>query len=730
MGKTRLPTLFITPILCCGFIVSNLISPAIAAEDAISDASIVSYEQAYFVKFAPVTLLDMLQRIPGVPDILNKNRRQRNNQRGFGSGGDQILIDGRRLAGKSNNINDALARISAEQILKIDLIRGATSGLDVQSQGLVINILLKEGGAKSTTFWRIFGEYTSGYDLLPQFLVSHSGSTGNLEYSVAAERKNDNGYRPRDEIFYDGNDVQTGTQVVDHAFNFKGIKLTSNLTYSFESGDELRLNGLFEPNKFKFHETRIEMGNEADNVIWDRNSDNEKWEIGGDYTFTLGSIGKFKSLFVINQNIEDTEITRVRDFEMPSFMYENEFTDTRRSEKILRSSTTITIFGDQSIEIGGEGAINKFSKTFQNYDRSIEADPLELGTNDNVKIKENRYEIFAIHNYNISPSMVVQSSLTTEFSKIVADNILLDGSINRRDTAFTYFKPRIDFRYDYTKNDQFRATVEKKVSQLRFDTFVTSYDAQNDELKVGNTELLPTQTWEFSLAYEHRLPNDAGSIEGSTYYHYRKDHQTRVDFTDYVDFGGNPIGIEEFFALPPSDALRDEISFTPTQGNITSAYIYGIDLKSNLRMGFIGVPEAVLSLGYRYEKRRSLDQFTQLMRNFANYSDHVYNVDFRHDITKWRFSYGFGIKIRSDWAKYDMKYYNPLSPSAFIKAFAEYNLKNGVKVRFDMLEISGSGGHATTIRYTDHIRFNEIYKREERENGKPRVYQFTVQGSF
>ncbi len=730
MASKSVLGLLSTTIISFGLFSSSFINTAFAAEDSLSDASIVSYDPAYFEKFAPVTLLDMLQRIPGVPEILNKNRGGGRNQRGFGSGGDQILIDGKRLAGKSNNINDTLTRISANQIAQIDLIRGAASGLDVQSQGLVINIILVEGASKSTTFWRIFGEYTFGHSLIPQFLVSHSGSKGNLEYTFAAERRNDNGYRPSDELFFDNNDNPTGAQNIDHQFKFKGFKLTSNLGYSFEDGGELRLNGLYEPNDFTFHEERLETGGDPDSLVWDRDSENGKWEFGGDYSRQLGFLGQSKTLFVINRNTEDTEIIRVRDLTIPKYEYASEMTDLIRSEKIFRSSVAPTIADGQTIEFGGEMAINTFDKMFTSYERDTIGDPLDVSTISDVKIKENRYEVFAIHSYNITQEIVLQSSLTTEFSKIVADNILTDGTIDTRDTSLTYFKPRMNLRYDFTETDQFRATVEKKVSQLRFDSFVTSYDAQNDELKVGNTRLRPTQTWEFLLAYEHRMPNDAGTLEAQTYYHHRIDHQTRTDATEYVDFEGNPVDVETFFALPPDMALRDSIDFTPVQGNIKSAYIYGVDLKGNLRLGFVGVPEAVLTLGYRYEKRRSLDQFTQQMRDFARHSDHAYTVNFRHDVTKWHFAYGFDMNLRSDWANYDMRYFQPQSPSASIKAFAEYNLNNGIKARMELLEITGSAGHQTTIRYTDHIRFNEVYAREERENNRPRAIQLSLQGNF
>lgn len=729
MAINRLPSLLSTTFLTFGLLSFPILNNSLAADGVLSDASVVTYQPVYFEKFNPVTLLDMLQRIPGVQEVLNKNRSGRE-QRGFGNGGDQILIDGKRLAGKSNNINDALSRISANQIAQIDLIRGAASGLDVQSQGLVINIKLVEGASKSTTFWRVMGEYTFGYKVLPQFLVSHNGTSGNLEYTVALERRNDRGYRPSEELFFDGDDNSIGAQSIDHEFHFKGWKVTSGLGYSFDDGAELRLNGLFEPNGFTSHEERIETGDEPDSLIWDRNSDNDRWEIGGDYNRNLGFLGQSKTLFVINRNTEDTDVSRLNNFTAPEYIYATEDTNTARSEKIFRSSVTPTIATGQTLELGGEVAINTFDKTFIQFGRDAALDPLLLDNISDVNIRENRYEVFAIHSYNINESIVLQSSLTTEFSKIIADNNFVDGTIDTRDTSLTYFKPRMNLRYDFTDVDQFRATVEKKVSQLRFDSFVTSYDAQNDELKVGNTDLLPTQTWEFILAYEHRLPNDTGTIEAQTYYHHRIDHQTRIDFTDYVDFDGNPIGVDDFFALPPDMDLRDSISFTPTQGNIASAYIYGVDLKSNLRMGFLGVPEATVTLGYRYEKRRSMDQFTQMMRDFARHSDHEYTVNFRHDVVKWQLAYGLDMEWSSDRANYDMRYFQPQSPAANLKAFVEYNINNGIKARVDVLEITGKNSHQTTYRYNDHIRFNELTAREERENTRPRAIQMSLQGSF
>ena len=115
---------------------------------------------------------------------------------------------------------------------------------------------------------------------------------------------------------------------------------------------------------FDFDETRVETGDDPDNRIWDQERDNDKWEIGGDYTRNLGFLGVSKTLFVINRNVEDTHVQRVRDINDPAYTYSDEFTDATRMEKIFRTSVTPSIAEGQSIELGGEVAINTFDKMF------------------------------------------------------------------------------------------------------------------------------------------------------------------------------------------------------------------------------------------------------------------------------------------------------------------------------------------------------------------------------
>lgn len=712
-------------------------SLVIAQENSETNAATVTYNKEYFERYSPVTLLDMLERIPGVPEILERNRRQNSGggqsvsaDRGFGSGGDQILIGGKRLAGKANSIDDTLSRISAAQVSRVELIRGATSGLDVQSQGLVINIILVEGSTASTTFWKVTGNYVVGRKFAPEFLLSQSGTIGGLDYMFSAERKHELVYFDRDELIYNAGNALTGDKEVTVERANKGYVFNSNIAYSFSEHSQLRLNGFFEPMNGENQEIHVETGTAADHTIWDRTDDNDKWEIGGDYTHDLNSFGRFKALFVVNNSTEDTAIDRHREIDPAGYQYATELTNLDKSEKIFRGSLTHSLGEKQSLEWGGEVAINTFDKTFDDFRAASAMDDLALTTSDDVRIKENRYEVFANHTYNIAPTVVLQSSITTEFSKIIADNHFANGTVERRDTNFTYYKPRVNLRYDHTERDQLRLTIEKKVSQLDFNNFVTKFDQRTNQFEPGNTNIRPEQVWEFSIVYEHRFADDNGSIDGEVFYHHYKDYIAKVDFSEYVDFMGNPITSDAFFGLPPTLALRDEVNFSSKSGNIDKASAKGAKLNANLRLGALNIPQAIVSIGYVYEKKRVIDQFTGLSRRFDRSSDHNFTFNFRHDVTELKLSYGFDVRLRSEHAAHERNYYWPWTPGTHLSAFAEYEVLRGHKARIEVTQENRATGHSTLDTYSDHIRFGELTRRAEKDHMTPVKVLVSIQGSF
>ena len=59
-------------------------------------------------------------------------------------GSTEILINGKRNAGKNNSTQQMLQRIASSQVQEIQIIRGTSGDLDVRGSGQIINVVLFE----------------------------------------------------------------------------------------------------------------------------------------------------------------------------------------------------------------------------------------------------------------------------------------------------------------------------------------------------------------------------------------------------------------------------------------------------------------------------------------------------------------------------------------------------------------------------------------------------------
>ncbi len=210
------------------------------------DGSTVVYEAAFFEPYSTVSAADMLRWVPGGAALLPDNRRRRNEpeKRGFGSGGDQILINGKRISGKSNDISSAIERIQASVVSRIEVIRGTAPGLDVRSEGTLINIVLTEEVAGGSGAWQLHSGFYGGS---PEYdgLLSYSNSVGNMNYLVSAEfgPYNRGGDEDQIEQYFtpDSNTLFELRDIHKPQLNQELVLNTSG-NWSFDNGDVLNLN--------------------------------------------------------------------------------------------------------------------------------------------------------------------------------------------------------------------------------------------------------------------------------------------------------------------------------------------------------------------------------------------------------------------------------------------------------------------------------------------------------
>ena len=343
----------------------------------VNDDSTVTYSAAYFNHYEPFSVSDMLDRIPGINVARGGNFNNSggpgssggSERRGLGLGGDQVLINGRRITGKENEGNSQLTRIPANQVERIEIIRGTSGDLDIRGGSQIINIVLLEAESRLSFNYEVNADHNHDGEIKPGAKFSASGQQGNLDYLISFESEPRYEYRKGFETstLADGsaNDTVERKQITDQ----QPTTFSTNLGYQFTTNDIVHFNAQYQQNDAPGDERRTITNLLANPVTTEFEKDkidNESdfWEIGGDYEHTFSNGNRWKNLFIINQNNDD----RLRErFDIDRSNTKDLYLETfnRYEEKILRSSYAMNLTPIQDIEFGLEHAQTTLDSTLK-----------------------------------------------------------------------------------------------------------------------------------------------------------------------------------------------------------------------------------------------------------------------------------------------------------------------------------------------------------------------------
>lgn len=717
-----------------------LIPSTFVGQDNVGDESTVRYPASYFSGWAPVTAQDMMDRIPGLSSGNNRggfggggppgssrggppgsSRGGGSGGRGFGGGSreTEILINGKRTAGKNNSTGGQLTRIITEQVDYIEIIRGTSGDLDVRGSGQVINVVLFEEFSESTLQYDFSGIQSDNNTLRPMGTFSYSGQAGGLGFQLSASalepyfqnRSKENSvlgdFSPNDRILEESETKGTVTT------------LSSNLDYEINNSSSARFNALWLDGSGGTELTRntIDLKQNPNQNLFqeeDSPSSQENWEVGGDYELISERGNRFKVLFISNSFTQAT--TRERfDILSKGLREKNLFLDSwnNTKERIVRGSYTFDIFEGQNIELGAERAQTILDSTLALGVAGSEGNPSVLTgglipvslPNANSTVEEVRYEPFLIHNWIISSRMSLETSLLYENSEITQR-----GDVSK-ERNFAFAKPKVDFRYDLTPQLQLRGTIEKVVQQLTFNDFVAATDDQDLDSNVvaGNADLRQEWYWNYEVNAEYRLPNDIGVVSGRLYYEDWHDRIERMDVT------------------------VNENQLLSANGNIGDGEKYGLEVRGSVRMRMIDMPNLLVTATQEMEDSKIKDPFLGIDRRMLSSWRGRNTLGFRHDLPNLSLNYGLNWFNMFDGSriKYDIDDIEYGAGDPLWVAFVEWVSPGNTVFRLDAQRIVNNGEFCRERqRFVGRISSGILEEIEDQCSTSGPVVSLRITGTF
>ncbi len=673
----------------CAFLLCVIMANEARAEQA---ANTNLFDAAYFAAFSPNTALEMISRIPSFTIAFAENKR------GLGQGGANVLINGKRITGKTD-AGSQLGRIAAENVVHIEILDGAS--LDIPGlSGQVANVVTKTSGLTGTWSWepefRRRQDFTDGH-----FHLTLSGELSNWSYSAEVRQESRrNGNWGRETITQaDGTLIETRDERLSRVIDIPGVII--DLTW--KPDNERIANFNLEYNKFNFSGTEISARNAVTSAgttldsVFSRAEDETNGSISADYEFPFAA-GKLKTIgyYRFEESPVRTIFNIFDRFGAQEQIDGSRFTQQAdESEAILRTEYSWKKNENQDWQAGIEAAFNVLDITAELEILDAAGNFIqEILTGANSRVEEQRAEVTLTHTRTLSEKLDLQFSLGGEYSELIQT-----GGLQRE---FTRPKGFIASTYKPDKSLSIRAKIEREVGQLNFFDFISSVNINEDQSTTGNVNLIPSQSWRGELEFDKDF-GQGNKLIVTLYGSQISDLVDRI-----------PIGVD-------GDAV----------GNIDSASQYGVETNLSILGDQWGWNGTELKIGAEYTNSDVTDPLTGASRRLNGDQISFWEVEFRHDIPESLWAYGFFLEQRKQAPVFridSIRQFNFDGP--FSSAFIEHKNFFGMKINASVRNIfSGTDDFSQRI-FTDRRDLGVLDFTEARSRNIDPFFNVKISGTF
>jgi len=650
------------------------------------------YTPADFARFVPRTAYDMLSQVPGF------TIRSADTTRGLGQASENVLINGQRSTDKAGGAVAQLQKISAADVVRIEIKEAASLGIPGLT-GQVADVIIKADRKGAGNFswspqWR-------SYYARPRWLsgsISYSGAVGDLGYTLSLEDKPGRGAMG-------GNDyriLSPGGALVERRdqVNWNSsddAKLSAILKYGGNGPIQANLTVDVDPNWSHGNNFQRRLRTDGNSNDWNNHTHTYgfQYDVTGDVSVPLGG-GRLK-LIGLRHYEHDPAFTEQRtdyDSGAPSdgILYGQ---DTRIGETVGRLEYRWKS-GPNDWTVSFERAYNRLSQVSRlaslQPDGSYLDIPYPQGTG---TVAETRYEGIASLSRSLSHRLDLQLAGGAEYSQL--------GELRIGTRPRHYFRPKGSASLAWRPAEGWDASLklERRVGQISFSDFLANQDVTNGRANDANPNLVPPQSWEVT----GELGRNFGRWGKTRLKLYR---YWVSDIVDHI-----PVGVD-------GDAV----------GNLPHATRTGIESISTIKFDPLGWRGAKLDADIGFERSRVRDPLTGLLRSISNTHDAFAELTLRHDVPGTQFAWGGGLSYQHYGLSYYLDEVNQNWEGPYASLFVELKNVHGVKVNAQVFNINN--GHVRFYRtvYTGRRNVAPIAFYELQHQRVGPLFTLTLSGSF
>ena len=578
-------------------------APAPAATEAAPATTGQTFTPDFFTRFNPRSALDMIRQLPGF------TIQQGGAERGLGQASANVLVNGQRLSAKDDGVEGELTRITARNVVRIELVDASTLNVPGLT-GQVANVITRTQGISGSFTWR--GEARAHFadPMFTRFESSLSGRAGRIEYSLGLTNYANRGAAGGIDVIRDGTGALFETRDDVIKFNLDQPKLTAGLKYTGPGGEVGNITGFYRVLRLdgRVNETRVRPGRTDAMRAFSEREHSANYEISGDFAFGFGP-GRLKLIGLTRYNPDPYSQQSVLSFADGSPSTGDRYAqDAYLRETIGRAEYDWKMLGGDW-QWSAEAAFNTYKNTARLFSLNSAGQFIEVPFPDGSGgVHEDRYESQLSLTRRLTPKLTLTASGGVEFSR------LTQSGSNAAERSFWRPKGAVSLAWVPQTGLDITLEARRKVGQLDFNDFLARVFLDENTNNAGNNELVPPQSWEFKLEAKKTLGR-LGSIKLSLF-------DFRIeDLVDTVPVGNGG----------------------ESPGNLPSARRQGLDVTGTIELAALGWRGAKLDLRGGLERSRVNDPLTGLPRAISETTDRYIGFDFRDDLpgTDWAWGMSF-----------------------------------------------------------------------------------------